>query len=212
LCAGTLEDLVEGKYQRPKVGDEKEIMYQVTRGLTYLHRLEIVHRDIKPNNILVSVPKRDRAVPQMRLADFGISKSLKPDKPDFTNTNVTNPHGSKGWMAPELYMYERHDFKVDIFSLGCVFAYTLTGGKHPFGVERDERTNRIKNKEAMVLVSKDFKKPYSSDRIAMILIKQTLDMDPTKRPTAIEVFNHDFFADNRQKSLQNWVIMFITFL
>ena len=136
--------MVEGKYQEPKVGDEKEIMYQVTKGLTYLHRKEIVHRDIKPNNILISIPKRDRAdVPQMRLADFGISKSLKADKDDFTNTNVTNPHGSKGWMAPELYLNERHDFKVDIFSLGCVFAYTLTGGKHPFGVEGDERTNRI---------------------------------------------------------------------
>ena len=64
----------------------------------------------------------------------------------------------------------------------------------------------------MVLVSKDFKKPYSSDRKAMILIKKTLDMNPTERPTAIEIFNHDFFADNRQKSLQNWVILLITIL
>jgi len=50
----------------------------------------------------------------MKLADFGLAKLLKFHKEDFTNTNVANPTGTKGWMAPEVYESNRFDFKVDI--------------------------------------------------------------------------------------------------
>jgi serine/threonine-protein kinase/endoribonuclease IRE1 len=97
----------------------------------------------------------------MKLADFGISKMLKTDMDmDFTNTSVTNPSGSRGWMAPEVYKKERFDCKVDIFPLGCIFAYTLSGGKHPFGDDPDQRLLRIKNQQPMSMVQQDLKEPY----------------------------------------------------
>jgi len=66
---------------------------QVTKGLAHLHQLGIVHRDIKPTNILIFVPDGDTE-PQMKPADFDISKILKNDQDSFTNTSVTNPNGT----------------------------------------------------------------------------------------------------------------------
>lgn len=56
LCRGTLEDYLNGKYQGPRFRNLKEILCQVTRGLAHLHELKIVHRDIKPTNLLIFVP------------------------------------------------------------------------------------------------------------------------------------------------------------
>ncbi len=194
LCKGTLEDYVKGEYQGPKFPNEADILFQVTRGLAHLHRLNIVHRDIKPTNILIFVPDGDVDEPLMKLADFGISKSLNTDKKDFTNTSLTNPSGTKGWMAPEVYQLKRFDYKVDIFPLGCIFAYTLSGGKHPFGDDPDRRSFLIKEEKPMLMVQQDLIKPYnySEDGEAFELIKSMLEIDPSKRPTAGNVLDSDF--------------------
>ncbi len=196
--------MVEGKYgEKAKIGDDKEILRQITNGLAYLHGLRIVHRDIKPTNILISLFKDPRKKPRMKLADFGLSKALESKKEDFTNTSMTNPHGSSGWMAPELYLNERHDFKVDIFALGCVFAYTLSSsGKHPFGDNPDERSIRIKSKGSLQLSQKDLKIPYSQDQTAIELIQLTLEMEPTERPSAEEILQHNFFSVDEKEIIE----------
>ena len=57
LCSGTLEDYVKGKFNTgPKFKSEREVLHQVSKGLAHLHQLTIVHRDIKPTNILIFVP------------------------------------------------------------------------------------------------------------------------------------------------------------
>jgi len=170
--------------------------------LAYLHQLDIVHRDIKPSNILIFVPSSlegasDAAAesikPQIKLADFSISKALHVDKKDFTNTSATNPNGTRGWMAPEVYKLERPDSKVDIFPLGCIFAYTLSGGKHPFGDDPDKRSVRIKDGQPMLMVKQDFIEPYSEEDVAFHLIESMLQMDPSKRPTVEKVLDSEFF-------------------
>jgi len=114
-----LEDYVKGRYQGIKFENEREILFDVTRGLAHLHGLNIVHRDIKPTNILIYEPDGlEAAKPMMKLADFGISKALNAGKDDYTNTSMTNPNGTRGWMAPEMYLLKRFDTKVDIFPLG----------------------------------------------------------------------------------------------
>ncbi len=159
LCSGTLEDYVKGNYQGPRFLNEKEILRQVTQGLAHLHRNGIVHRDIKPTNILIFVRDQgsETEEPLIKLADFGISKALNAEREDYTNTSVANPSGTKGWMAPGVYKLNRFDSKVDIFPLGCIFAYTLTGGKHPFGEKNNERIIRITGKQPMILIQDDLK-------------------------------------------------------
>ncbi len=206
LCAGTLQDYVEGNYQGPIIGDEREILYQVTQGLAYLHRIDIIHRDIKPSNILIFVPEDAGMKPQMKLGDFGLSKlmmlNIRGEKNFSTSNNINNPKGTIGWMAPELYQSEHWDSKVDIFPLGCVFAYTLTdGGKHPFGDDDHLRRQiRIIDQEPILLSSEDLKKSYSNDDEAFELIQSLVEMNPENRPIADEVLNHPFFAHHPSPS------------
>lgn len=111
LWAGTLKQLIEEIIEGPRLLKDKEILRQISNGLAYLHSLKrpIVHRDIKPSNILISVTRG-----QMKLADLGISRELQTNQEDFTNTSVTNPNGTRGWIAPELYYHKRYDLKADI--------------------------------------------------------------------------------------------------
>ncbi len=189
-------DYVKGNYKGPEIGDEKEILHQITQGLAYLHRIGIVHRDIKPNNIFIWVPSTENAQdllkPKMKLADFGLSKFKKMEDGEEFST-LTYPHGAKGWMAPELLIRSSrvenktisYGFSVDIFPLGCVFGYTLSeGGKHPFGNDPIEQD----------LTSADLKVPYCYDEFVIPLIQSMVLMDPDQRPTAIQVLNNAFFC------------------
>lgn len=78
----------------------------------------IVHRDIKPPDILIFVPPLseedaddDSSLhnPQIKLADLGISKALDAGKYDYTSTSVSNPNGTRGWIAPEVYQKKKFD-------------------------------------------------------------------------------------------------------
>lgn len=105
---------------------------------------------MKPNNILIFAPEDSGGLiePQMKIADFGLSKMMRRDQVDLSTKNSTNPGGAKGWIAPELFDSNlRYDCKVDIFPLGFIFGYTLSKGKHhPFGDDPDKRSIRIKEK------------------------------------------------------------------
>jgi len=196
LCSGTLDEYFNKIYKGPRFRNEREILHQVTRGLAHLHKLKIVHRDIKPANLLIFVPtdESNNNKPQMKLADFNISKMLKTEfDKDFTNTSKTNPKGTRGWMAPEVYESNRFDFKVDVWALGLIFAYTLTGGKHPFGEDLITRTDRIRKKEPMVLKETDLMGKNMDG--AFEVITSMLMVEAINRPTVTDVLKNPFFKD-----------------
>lgn len=148
---------------------------------------------MKPTNVLIYLPEGS-SVPQIKVADFGLSKLLNVNQDDFTNSNLINPSGTRGWMAPESYNQKRFGFEVDIWAFGLLFAYTLSGGKHPFGDEPDERQNRIKKRKPMILVQQDLKKLYSENRPeAFKLIHSMLEMEPTLRPVIEDIKSSTFF-------------------
>jgi len=193
-----LEDYVKGKYNGPKFKSEREILFQITQGLAHLHKSDIVHRDIKPNNILIYLPPSSDTTesnPQVKLADFGCSKIMDED---FTNTSTSNPRGTRGWIAPELYHDKRGDSKVDIFALGLIFGYTLSGGQHPFGDDPDQWAILIKNKKPMKMIRNDLKEPFSSTNDeGFDLIESMLVINPHERPTAKEITDSFFFPVNK---------------
>ena len=195
LCCTTLRGFVEdvNKFEN-MIEDLKGMLFEMALGLDYLHSQEVVHRDVKPGNILVSFPtSASNTNPQIKLADFGLCRILKMDKEDFSNSSLSNPTGTSGWIAPELYDSDRYDYKVDIFPLGCVFAYTLTGGKHPFGEDLIERPLRVKRKEPLLITKKDMREPYSNNDLAFELITSMVMVDPAYRPTAAEILTNEFF-------------------
>lgn len=116
LCNLTLEELIELK--KPSEGiqntlkkwDPINILYQIASGVSHLHSLKIIHRDIKPQNILVASPKKVVAAGyksenngnfRILISDFGLCKKLEADQSSF-RTSFANAGGTSGWRAPEL--------------------------------------------------------------------------------------------------------------
>ena len=111
-----LDFLLEGGPLSPK--DARGIALQLCRGLYVLHSLDAVHRDVKPENVIL---RGDEAV----LIDFDASRVVKADQ--RADTVVL---GTTGFAAPEQYGISQTDGRADIYSLGVLLNLMLTG-KHP---------------------------------------------------------------------------------
>jgi len=98
-----------------------EIVAQACRGLDYAHRNGVVHRDVKPGNLLVN---RDAVV---KLADFGIAKAAE----DSDITKVGSVLGTAAYLSPEQARGEAAGPQSDLYALGVV-AYQLLAGRLPF--------------------------------------------------------------------------------
>jgi serine/threonine-protein kinase/endoribonuclease IRE1 len=202
-------------------GKAASCLYQLAAGLNHLHHLRIIHRDIKPQNILIAQPlitSKDDV--RLVISDFGLCKTL----PDNVSTLVgtTGNAGTVGWKAPELISQPKElangssqgfsrdsssstdpvaqgvKRAVDIFSLGCVFYYVLTGGCHPFDDEegwmqiREYNIKKEKSNLDRLLLGADSVEPHR-------LIHWMLRPRPEDRPNALQVMNHPFFWDDQKR-------------
>ncbi|MFI9307697.1 serine/threonine-protein kinase [Streptomyces triculaminicus] len=99
------------------------LLDQLLSGLTAVHAEGVVHRDIKPANLLLEATGTGR--PHLRLSDFGIA--MRKGEPRLTDTNFVM--GTPGYFAPEQMLGEEPDFPADLFAVGLVALYLLTGRK-----------------------------------------------------------------------------------
>lgn len=99
------------------------LLDQLLAGLAAVHAEGVVHRDVKPANILLEATGTGR--PRLRLSDFGIAMRL--GEPRLTETNYVV--GTPGYLAPEQLLGEEPDFPADLFAVGLVALYLLEGAR-----------------------------------------------------------------------------------
>uniref|UniRef100_A0AC34F4M6 Mitogen-activated protein kinase n=1 Tax=Panagrolaimus sp. ES5 TaxID=591445 RepID=A0AC34F4M6_9BILA len=92
-------------------------LYQILRGLKYLHSVGIVHRDLKPANLFVNGDCL------LKIGDFGMARSVAQCKPGTSHNPLTQYVMTRWYRAPELlFTFPTYDTKIDIWSAGCIFA------------------------------------------------------------------------------------------
>lgn len=171
--------------------DCMRILYDVVAGLSALHEQGIVHRDLKPQNVLITANGRGK------IADMGLAKRLNISEGTSFETHVAggpsanNAAGTSGWQAPERLSQGRQSRSVDIFSLGCLMYYALTGGSHPFGDRLERDSNVLANRFDIS------KLEYFPE--AEALVRACIDADPAKRPAAKDVLAHPMWWDGEKK-------------
>ena len=198
LAEFTLADYVEGRTEEIVI-DCVQVLRESCLGLAHLHSLNVVHRDIKPQNILISLPLPPKNERKVMISDFGVSKVLTSDQ--FSTEVSAQLKGTEGWIAPEVLKskLERMTFKpskpIDIFSMGCLFYYTLNKGQHPFGDLLQRQSNILVGRfDIDEIQTEDTLTEYS-------LIKTMLSPEPNDRPSIEAIVKHPLFWD-AAKSLQ----------
>jgi serine/threonine protein kinase len=181
LPGGSLQQMLQrfGPLEEALV---QRIMLQVLEGIQYLHSENICHRDIKAANILCY------DLTSVKLADFGASKLTTNKQGQGADSAFKSLVGTPYMMAPEVIRQVGHDFKADIWSLGCC-CYELLVGRPPWSQFRDRMA-------AMFHIANTNKPPEIPPNFSQecrSFMSVCLQLEPAKRPNADELLAHPWF-------------------
>eukprot|EP00189_Rhodosorus_marinus_P004307 CAMPEP_0113965738 /NCGR_PEP_ID=MMETSP0011_2-20120614/7922_1 /TAXON_ID=101924 /ORGANISM="Rhodosorus marinus" /LENGTH=310 /DNA_ID=CAMNT_0000978305 /DNA_START=180 /DNA_END=1109 /DNA_ORIENTATION=+ /assembly_acc=CAM_ASM_000156 len=183
--------------------------YQILHGLEHCHSNSIMHRDLKPQNILVSEDCR------IKIADFGLGRVFSAQEGHYTEQIVTLRYRS-----PEVLLgTDGYSTAVDIWSVGCILAEMITGTPVFMGDSEIEQLLLIFRRRGTPttstwpklmkhpnwhqfpswepkLISEEFPE---LDPLCADVLERMLQLDPTKRITASEALCHPFFRERIQR-------------
>ncbi len=164
------------------------VVPQICDALQYAHDQGVVHRDIKPDNILL-----DRSG-HVKIADFGLAKLLQPGADEATLTGDAQVMGTMHYMAPEQISKPKEvDHRADIFSLGVVF-YEMLTGELPLGrfvppsqkVEVDVRLDRV----VLRTLEQERERRYQRADAVKTAVSE-IGASPRRKPRPCDRFRHD---------------------
>lgn len=182
-------------------------LFQLLRGLKYLHSANILHRDLKPGNLLIN------ANCDLKICDFGLARTSSGKGQFMTEYVVT-----RWYRAPELLLCcDKYGTSIDVWSVGCIFAELL--GRKPLfpgteclnqlkliinilGSQKDADLEFIDNPKAKKFIKS---LPYSpgtplsrlyptAHPLAIDLLQKMLVFDPTKRISVTEALQHPYMS------------------
>ncbi|XP_039609958.1 serine/threonine-protein kinase MAK isoform X1 [Polypterus senegalus] len=182
----------------------RNMMYQILQGLAFIHKHGFFHRDMKPENLLCMGPEL------VKIGDFGLAREIR-SRPPYTDYVST-----RWYRAPEVLLRSStYSSPIDIWAVGCIMAelYTLRP-LFPGNSEVDEifkicqvlgTVKKVDWPEGYQLASAmNFRFPQcvptnlktlipNASNEAISVMKETLQWDPKKRPTAIQALRHPYF-------------------
>lgn len=120
IGAGRIEAKRKGSFYKTPEGAHAWIG-QVYLGIEHLHRMDVLHRDVKPENVVFA------ADGIAKLTDFGFGR-LAVKVPEKGNWSFSAPTGTPGYTAPEILKQQPHDQRADLYSLGVLVWVLVTGG------------------------------------------------------------------------------------
>jgi cyclin-dependent kinase len=194
----------------------KWFLYQLLKGVAYCHYHRVLHRDLKPQNLLIN---REG---ELKLADFGLARAFGIPVRSYTHEVVT-----LWYRAPDVLMgSRRYSTPVDIWSIGCIFAEMANGRPLFAGVSDMDQLQRIfqtlgSPTEAAFPGYADLPKfeevrqmetcpppediaaivpGLAADPLGLDLLKCMLSYDPGRRISAADALKHEYFADVPQAS------------
>ncbi|XP_027200188.1 mitogen-activated protein kinase 14-like [Dermatophagoides pteronyssinus] len=183
----------------------KLLVYQILRGLKYIHSAGVIHRDLKPSNIVVNENC------DLKIVDFGLARQ--------SETEMTGYVATRWYRAPEVMLNWMHyNSTMDIWSVGCIMAEMITGrplfpGSDHIdqllkimrlcGTPDEEFMKKITSQEARNYINtlqpmkkKIFKDEFpTANSLAINLLEKMLELDFDKRLTAEQALAHPYLAD-----------------
>ena len=173
--------------KRLELDECRNIFFQIVLGVKYVHSLNLSHRDLKLENILLADQKRTI----VKLTDFGFIREFNPQSRKFLSTIC----GTTVYMAPELLTGQKYSgFAIDIWSMGVIL-YTMLNGMLPFD---DDDEMKIQHKVINT-------EPMFYDHVPIDvnqLISKMLLKDPNQRPSLNEILNSSYLIDVYNKYLE----------
>ena len=172
-----ISNIHNAKFKLPE-SQVATIIYQLALAIEFIHSFGIIHRDIRPECILITTNEKKIKV---CLHDFGYCKILQPD--ELCQEQI----GALSYVAPEILIGKKYDYKVDIWSLGCV-AFLLLSGVLPFDDEHSELEIKRKTIQNELKFNKSVWKGVSKE--AKDFVKGMLNKKSEKRIDIQKALKH----------------------
>ena len=165
-----------------------EVTRQLADALDYAHNQGMIHRDVKPDNVLLKPePSAPRLSYRPILTDFGLAKLTSSSTSDVTDQQ---PVGTYPYMSPEQCLAEKIDHRSDIYSLG-IMLFELSVGRLPFNPKSIAEAARMHGREPVPLPS-ELRPGYPADLEQIVL--RCLSKDPDQRYATARDLAHDLQA------------------